>query len=698
MILRNVGSYGLHAFALTAMLTLTGWSHAQSATPGTGTAGAKTLKALDPTLMDSSVDPCVNFYQFACGGWLKQNPIPSDQSSYGRDTELADQNRLVLKTILEKAAAGGASRTPNEQKIGDFYSTCIDTGVIDRAGLAPIQVLLNRISAVTQKDQLPELAAWLQVNGVGSLFGFYSDQDFKDATQQIAVVDQPRLGLPEKGFYSRTDAKSVKLRQQYQDHVARTFELLGESHEQAAKDAATVLRLESALAAASLSNVERRDPEKLYHKTQLAEFDKSTPNFAFDRYLAAVNAPPVGSLNVSTPAYFVTLNQVLGSTDLADLKTFLRWNVTRRIPSTAMPHDLDDEAFNFYGKTLSGQPEQQARWKRCVRAVDGALGEALGEVYVSQRFSPQDKARTLELTKDIEAAMDRDIDQLAWMSPANKARAKEKLRGVANKIGYPDKWRDYATLDVIPGDALGNAQRAAVFEQKRNIAKIGRPVDHAEWGMTPPTVNAEYNPQLNDINFPAGILQPPYFDPLQDDAVNYGDAGGVIGHELTHGFDDEGRQFDAHGNLADWWTGADGKQFTERADCVVKEYDGFVAVDDLHVNGKLTLGENIADLGGLKLAFLAYVDRAQKMGTDLGTQGGAEYGNLAPEQQFFVSYGQGWCTNNRPENLRLRVQTDPHSPEEFRVNGVVVNLPEFQKAFSCKTGQPMASANRCAIW
>jgi endothelin-converting enzyme/putative endopeptidase len=363
-----------------------------------------------------------------------------------------------------------------------------------------------------------------------------------------------------------------------------------------------------------------------------------------------------------------------------------------------LPQALDEEAFNFYGKILEGQQEQEARWKRCVRSVDGALGEALGQVYVAERFSPQDKQRTLELTHDVEAAMDRDIDQLAWMSDATKTRAKEKLHSVANKIGYPDKWRDYSTLTVVRGDALGNEQRAATFEEHRVIGKIGKPIDRGEWGMTPPTVNAYYNPQMNDINFPAGILQPPYFDPSQNDAVNYGDAGGTIGHELTHGFDDEGRQFDAQGNLKDWWTPTDEKKFSEGSDCVVKEYDGFVAIDKLHVNGKLTLGENIADLGGIKLAYLAYLDRAQKAGTALNQKGGPEYGGLTPEQQFFVAYGQGWCENSRPENLRLRVQTDPHSPEEFRVNGVLVNLPAFQKAFGCKTGTPMAPANRCTIW
>ncbi len=687
----------LQAICMSAALAVAASSYAQSVAPS-GTASSKVVKALDPSLLDTKVDPCTNFYQYSCGGWLKRNPIPSDQSSYGRDTELAEQNMLVLKTILDKASTGGASRTANEQKIGDYYSACMDVDAIDRAGLAPLQIALGRVGQVREKDALPELAAWLELNGISTFFDFSSDQDFKDASQQIAVVDQPRLGLPEKGFYSRTDEKSVKLREQYQAHVARTFELIGESHEQAAKDAATVLRLETTLAAASLSNVDRRDPEAVYHKTQLALFDKTTPDFAFDRFLRAVNAPAIESLNVATPAYFTGLDQLIAATDLADLRTLLRWNVVRHSPSVALPRELDDESFSFYGKILSGQPEQQARWKRCVRSVDDGLGEALGEVYVAQRFSPQDKARTLKLTADIEAAMDRDIDHLEWMSPATKVRAKEKLHLVANKIGYPDKWRDYSTLEVKPGDALGNARRADAFEKKRDIAKIGQPVDHGEWGMSPPTVNAYYNPQMNDINFPAGILQPPYFDPSQDDAVNYGDVGGVIGHELTHGFDDEGRQFDGKGNLAAWWTDADAKQFTERSSCVVNEFDSFVAADDLHVNGKLTLGENIADLGGLKLAFLAYLDRAQATGVDLNQKGSAEYGNLTPEQQFFVAYGQGWCQNNRPEELRLRVQTDPHSPEEFRVNGVVVNLPEFQKAFACKTGQPMAPAKRCVIW
>ena len=685
--------------SLFSSLILAGWLFLPVVTMAQDKPEAqKNLKALDPKLIDTSVDPCVNFYQYACGGWLKQNPIPSDESSYGRGTELDDQNQLVLKSILEKAAAGGSERSANEQKIGDYYATCIDVNAVNQAGLKSLQPTLDRIDALKSKNDLPELAAYLDSIGVSTFFNFTSDQDLKDATQQIAEFDQAELGLPEKGYYDRTDEKSVKLRAQYRDHIIRTFELLGKPHAQAVKDADTVLKIETELAKHSLTNVERRDPQALYHKMTLAKFESTAPDFAFTRYLRALNTPPVDSMNVAVPGFFTGLNQVLATTDLNSLKAYLRWAVIRQTPGTALPQALDEESFNFYSKILEGQPEQRPRWKRCVRSTDRALGEALGQVYVAERFSPEDKQRTLALTQDIESAMSRDIDQLEWMSPETKTRAKEKLHSVANKIGYPDKWRDYSSLHIERGDALGNVERADSFETHREINKIGKPVDRGEWGMTPPTVNAYYNPQMNDINFPAGILQPPYFDPRQDDAVNYGDAGGVIGHELTHGFDDEGRQFDGQGNLKEWWTPTDGKQFTERADCVVKEYDGFVAVDDLHVNGKLTLGENIADLGGLKLAFLAYLDHAQRAGIDFTIKGDAEYGELTPQQQFFVAYGQGWCQNNRPEDLRLRVQTDPHSPEEFRVNGVVVNLPEFQKAFGCKTGAPMAPAKRCAIW
>jgi endothelin-converting enzyme/putative endopeptidase len=662
------------------------------------------LHAFDPALLDRSADPCVDFYQYSCGGWVKAHPIPEDRASFGRDTELSDQNDLVLKSILEQAAEkpGGASRTPNEQKIGDEYAACMNTDHIEQQGMAPILASLTGIDAIPDKKALTPLLASLERAGDGALFDFGSQQDFHDAAQQIAAVEQPELGLPEKGFYDRTDATSVKLRDDYQKHIARTLVLAGENQAKADKDAATVLRIETALAAASLSRVEMRDPSKLYHKTPLAQFAANTTVFDFPQYLRAVDAPPIDTLNVAEPSYFLSLSELVNATSLADLKTYVRWTLLRHLPSTAIPAALDAEDFSFYGKALSGQPEQLPRWKRCVARVDEDLGEALGQVFVEQRFSPQTKQRTLELARDVEAAMDRDIDTLPWMSLETKAQAKIKLHAVANKIGYPDKWRDYSSLTIKPDDALGDALRAAAFRDRRDIAKIGKPVDRGEWLMSPPTVNAYYDPQMNDINFPAGILQPPSFDPAQNDAVNYGDAGGVIGHELTHGFDDEGRQFDAQGNFRDWWKKSDATTFTERADCVVKEYDGFVAVagppDDVHVNGQLTLGENLADLGGLRLAFLAYLDRAAKTHADLTKPGTPEYGGLTPTQQFFAAYGQGWCESRRPEDQRTLVQSNPHAPEQFRVNGVVENLPEFQKAFSCKTGQPMAPVKRCSVW
>ena len=679
--------------AAIAFSSLAPVARAQEAVPP-----AKTLKALDPALMDTSVDPCVDLYRYSCGGWLRQNPIPEDEASYGRSDEIVDENRLVLKAILEKAAAGGSTRSANEQKIGDYYHACMDVAAIDKAGLTPLQPLLGRIAALHSKDQLPELAGYFDGIGVNTFLALGSEQDFKDATQEIAVLEQLDLGLPEKGYYLRQDAKSVQLRVQYQAYIAQTLALVGEPQPQATADAATVLRLETALAGFSLSAVEQRDPEAVYHKLDLAKFDRSTPSFSFVRFLRAAHVPPVTVVNVTAPAYFKGLNQLVAATSLEDWKAWLRWALIRHLPRTALPAALDEASFDFYGKVVEGQPQQKPRWKRCIAATDNELGDALGQVYVEQRFSPQDKQRTLVMTQGVEAAMGRDIEQLAWMSPATKQRAEEKLHDVANKIGYPNKWRDYSSLVITPDDALANGLNGTAFEEKRQLAKIGKPVDRDEWSMSPPTVNAYYSAQMNDINFPAGILQPPFYDPTQDDAVNYGDGGGIIGHELTHGFDDEGRQFDGHGNLKEWWTPADEKQFNERAACVVNEYDKFVGVDDLHVNGKLTLGENLADLGGLKLAFLAYLDRAQKSGVDLQQKGTAEYGGLTPDQQFFVAYGQAWCQNNRPENLRLRMQSDPHSPEEFRTNGVVVNLPEFQRAFACKTGQPMAPAKRCVIW
>ncbi len=652
------------------------------------------LHGLDPSLRDTSIDPCVNFFQYACGTWLKRYPIPPDRSSYGIDVQLTDNNNLVLKSVLESASDSHAQRDPDTQKIGDYYATCMDTQAIEKAGLSGLQPMLDRIDALQSTKDLAPLLASLQQNGVQALFRLGSEEDYKDARRMIATVTQPRLGLPEKGYYLRSDAKSVALRKQYVNHIAHMLTLAGEPAEQATADADRVVALETKLATASLSQEELRDPSKLYHPTELVSFRTQLGAFDLDTYLSTLGTPAFTTLNVSTPAYFDALNKVLPQTDTASLKALLRWNLLHSTPGTALPSALDSEQFAFYGKTLRGQPEQQVRWKRCVAAVDGSLGEALGRVYVAKQFSSEDKARTTTIMSDIEAAMGRDIQQLDWMSAPTKAKAEDKLNAVTNKIGYPDRWRDYSTLTITRGDAVGNAVRAAAFERKRTLTKIGRPTDRQEWEMSPPTVNAYYDPQTNSVNFPAGILQPPYYDPHMGDAVNYGQAGGLEGHELTHGFDDEGRQFNGDGNFSEWWTPTDAQKFKERSDCVVKQYDGFIAVDDLHVNGKLTLGENIADIGGVRIGYLAWQHRLEQA----GVQPEADLEGMTPAQQFFAAYAQSWCSSTRPETLRLRVETDPHSPEEYRVNGVVENMPEFQQAFHCKAGQPMVSTNRCSIW
>jgi endothelin-converting enzyme/putative endopeptidase len=438
----------------------------------------------------------------------------------------------------------------------------------------------------------------------------------------------------------------------------------------------------------------RRNPSNIYHLLPVTDLAKLTPALEWPQLLRAADFPEISEINVANPDFFKGLNTILGSTDLPTMKAYLRWQLIASTNPIALPKALDDEMFDFNRRKLAGQPEQQARWKRCVQATDNALGEALGQVYVAQEFPPSSKAATLQMVHDIENAMDQDIDTLDWMSPETKLRAKAKLHAIADKIGYPDHWRDYSKLIVKPDDAYGNAERAAVFENLRQLNKIGRPVDRGEWGMSPPTVNAYYNPSMNDINFPAGILQPPFYDPKSTDAENYGHGGAVVGHELTHGFDDEGRQFDGNGNLADWWTADDAKKFEEKADCTVKEYSNFVAVDDAKVNGKLTLGENTADNGGLRLALFAFLADAKRKNIDLTRK---EDG-YTPLQQFFLGHGQNWCGSTRPEQLRLQVQTDPHSPREFRVNGVVQNMPEFGEAFGCKAGQPMMPAKVCRVW
>jgi putative endopeptidase len=649
---------------------------------------------LDERFIDKSADPCADFFQYACGNFTKYYPIPNDRSAFGAGTVLVEHNEYVLHELLEQAAAGGAGRTPNQQKIGDYYGACMDTAAIDRKGLGPFQPELDRIAALKSKAELTALFAHYQLTNVNAFFGVGELQDFKDARKQIAVADQAGLGLPERDYYFRTGEAPEKTRQQYVQHVANTLKLLGESDQDAAKDAQNIMQLETALAKVSMDITSRREPKNIYHMMAVADLQKLNPVFDWPRLLTEADFPPVTEINVMNPDFYKGMNAVLDSTDLATIKAYLRWQLIASADSTVLPKAFDDEMFDFTGRKMRGQPEQQARWKRCVQATDRALGEALGQVYAEKAFPSSSKEATVQMVRDIENAMDQDLDTLDWMSAETKTRAKAKLHAVANKIGYPDHWRDYSALIVKRDDAYGNAERGVVFENKRQIEKIGKPVDRGEWGMSPPTVNAYYNPSMNDINFPAGILQSPFYDPKASDATNYGDIGGVVGHELTHGFDDQGRQFDGNGNLSDWWTAEDAKKFEEKADCTVKEYNSFVAVDDVHVNGKLTLGENTADNGGLRLALIAFLADAKKKNIDLQQK----QNGYTAIQQFFIGHGQGWCGSTRPEQLRLQVQTDPHSPRQFRVNGVVQNMPEFGQAFGCKVGQPMMPKNICRVW
>jgi endothelin-converting enzyme/putative endopeptidase len=670
-------------------------AHCQSAPAGApAPAAAAELRVFDSSLIDKTIDPCENFYRFSCNGWFQRNPLPPDQTSYGRFTELAELNRLRLKLILENTSAPLATRSPNEQKIGDEYASCMDTAAVNKLGLAPLQPELDRIAALKTSAELPALLAHLHAVGVHAFFGMGSNQDFADSTAVISFYGAGGLGLPERDYYTRTDAKSVEQRQQYIAHVKKIFILAGESEAQAAKDAEIVLAIETRLAKASLTITEQRDPQNLNHPTDVLSFQKELTHFSLADYVAEAHAPSTGKANDMEPKYFAEFNVLVSDTPIAQIRTYLRWHLLHAFAGTSLPESFDQENWNFYSHTLNGAEKQQERWKRCTRRVDQELGEALGQVYVARYFPPAEKQRTLDMTLAIEKAMDKDIDGLDWMSAATKVRAKEKLHGVMNKIGYPDKWRDYSSLAIVRGDALGNQMRVHQFEFARDLAKIGKPVDKGEWEMTPPTVNAYYDPQMNNVNFPAGYLQAPFFSGKEDDAANYGDMGSTIGHELTHGFDDEGRQFDKEGNLRDWWTKEDEQKFTELADCMVKQYDAIEAVPGVHLNGKLTLGENLADLGGLWLAWLAWQDKAQAAHMDMtGTTDG-----YTPEQRFWIAYAQQWCTQTRPEQLRTQAQSNPHAPDEYRTNTVLQDLPEFAKSFSCKKTAAMVNPKPCRVW
>ena len=641
--------------------------------------------------LDKTCKPCDDFYQFAMGGWMKSNPIPPEYSSWGSFSQLADKNQQNLRQILEAAASAKAAPGSNEQKIGDFYASCMDTAAIDAAGTKPIGPELTRIAAIKNVADLQTVTEHLQSRGVGALFRFNSTQDAKDSTQVIGAAFQGGLGLPEREYYLKEDDKSKQLRDSYVKHVAKMFELLGDPADQSAAEAASILKIETALATASMKNTDLRDPDKTYHKMTVADLKTLTPNFSWEAYFNAAGHPELKEINVGQPDFFKALDAQLTATSRGDWKTYLRWHLVNAA-APGLPEKFVDEDFDFRGKTLTGAKEIQPRWKRCVQATDRVLGEALGQVYVQKYFPPEAKARALEMVHNLIAALRDDLQTLSWMGSETRKQATAKLEAFAVKIGYTDKWRDYSALKIDRASYAENQWRGAEFDFARRLNKIGKPVDRTEWGMTPPTVNAYNNSGMNEIVFPAGIMQPPFYDPNADDAVNYGGMGAVIGHEITHGFDDHGSKFDGRGNLKDWWSPEDLKNFKARAACVSDQFDGYVVDGDLRENGKLVLGESIADLGGLTIAYAAYEKSLQ------GKPRPPDKDGFTPEQRFFLGWAQVWGSNERIEYARLMANTNPHPLPRFRGNGPLSNMVEFAKAFGCKKGEAMVREQACKIW
>jgi endothelin-converting enzyme/putative endopeptidase len=653
--------------------------------------------------VDTSLNACNDFHTYACANWEKANPIPADRSGWGSFSILGEFNRAALRQILEETSKGGAKRNAIDQKVGDYYASCMDEPAVDKRGLGAIRPELDRIAAMKSKKDLPAELAHLHlitgnlVSGGNSgattaVFGYGSIPDLDNAATIVAAIDQGGLGLPDRDYYFRSDAKSKEQRDAYLAHIRKTLQLAGESAEKAAADADTVLSFETLLAGHSMDIVKRRDPANINNKRKFDQLQKMTPSFDWNAYFRAVSSPKPDHYIVIAPEFFTEVERMLETLPLADWKTYLRWNLLNS-SAGELSKPFQEANFDFYGKVLFGRKEMPARWKRCSDNADRDLGEALGRAYVAREFPPSSKERMLNLVHALEQALDEDITSLDWMSPATKEQAHIKLKAILDKIGYPDKWRDYSALLIKRGDYLGNAFRASAFAAHYDIDKIGKARDRMEWGMTPPTVNAYYNPLQNTINFPAGILQPPFFDPNADDAVNFGGIGVVIGHEMTHGFDDQGRKFDAAGNLRDWWTAEDTQKFEERANCIRDEYGKFVAVDDVHVNGSLTLGENTADNGGIRIALRALHNVLKAQGKENEVING-----FTPDQRFFLAFAHVWCSNMSPQILRLIAQADPHSPGTARINGTVQNMPEFQQAFGCKANDKMVSATACKVW
>src|SRR6195256_342715 len=693
-------------------LTLSGILFAQTATihsavPPDQAKHAAKLEHFDPEMVDKTLDPCNSFYKYACNKWLTANPIPPDQVYWGTGSGLELWNENLLRETLEASSVNDPKRNPVQRKIGDYWAACMDEGGIEAAGLKPMQPELDRISALKSKKEITAEVAHLQHLYPGAwqqgdnqtnspFFGFTGQQDYDDASKVVAQIDQGGLSLPNRDYYLNTDEKSVEILKKYRAHLQKMFVLAGEPEAQSTADAGTVIELETAMAKAQMDNIKRRDPKNINNKMSLAQVRELTPSINWDAYLKAVKAPASDHYIVTSPDFFRAEEKLLQEHPLEHWQTYLRWQLVHR-SAPYLTKALVDENFDFFAHTLAGAEQQQPRWRRCVRAADRDLGEALGQAYVDRAFPPDSRARTIQMVHSIEVALNADIQSLSWMSPATKEQAVVKLKGIEDKIGYPSHWRDYSGVKVTRDSYLNNIGQASSFEFERWVAKVGKPVDRSEWTMTPPTINAYYDPQLNTINFPAGILQPPYFDPAKDDAVNYGAIGMVIGHEIIHGFDDQGRKFDAHGNLRDWWTAEDGKQYDERGKCISDEYTQEVpdAGAGVKQNGLLPQGEDTADNGGIHLALNALEATLKQQGKSLDDKGddGWTY-----RQRFFLANAYSWCTNVRPEVARLIVTSDPHSLPLFRIDDVVSNMAEFQQAFGCKAGQRMVRANACRVW
>ena len=657
------------------------------------------IQSFDPAAIDKTADPCTDFYQYACGNWLANNQIPSDQTRWVRSFSLLrERNRYLLWQELDAAAK--APKSPLQAQYGGFYAACMDTDTVEKRGFSPIKPAWDKIATLKDTKQLASLMSWLENNGTpDGFFEFGVSQDDKDSSKQIAVVFQGGLSLPDRDYYIVDSARFKKIREQYIEHMKKMFALAGDTPDQAAKEADAVLKIETAMAQASLSRTDLRNPEKRYHIYTVADFDKLAPTFDWNGYFKQVGIGHFDTLNVATPDFFKSLSGMITSEPIDSWKSYLRWH-TMHGQARLLSKAFFDENFDFFSKTLSGQAEPEARWKRCSSMTDGALGEAVGQDWVKQNFPPAAKDSMDKLVAALEKSLGDDIKTLPWMSDETKKAAEEKLNMIRNKIGYPEKWRDYSSVKVDRTDLIGNVHHSAVYERNYNFAKLGKPVDEKEWDMTPPTVNAYYNPSFNDINFPAGILQPPFFDFKIDPAVNFGGIGVVIGHEMTHGFDDQGSQYDGKGNLREWQTAADRKAFQERTECVAKEYDGFEAAPATgdtpaqHLNGHLTLGENTADNGGLRIAYMALLDTLAAQGKQIDEK----IDDYTEAQRYFLGFAQVWCQNSKDAYNRQAALTDPHSPGKWRVNGSVQNFEEFGKAFNCSKGKPMYPENSCRVW